>query len=195
MPGFVENLSLDVGTLSDLVGRWVACVGLGNALTQPMGYVVIWVQVDGVQGYDEDPIALVIPDLSDCAAWVPMILGIPMLSHVVNMIKQKEIDTLATPWINAWAAYPLVVWWATAMVEDDKVVAGESDPSEYDEVVTTKDTETIDAFLSCIICVKTGTAHTSAGLNVMTQALCMQNESLPQGLTIQNTYTELCSGS
>ena len=29
--------------------------------------------------------------------------------------------------------------------EDDKVVAGESDPSEYDEVATTKDTETIDA--------------------------------------------------
>ena len=43
MPGFVENHSLDVGPLSDLVGRWVACVGLGNALTWPMGHIIIWV--------------------------------------------------------------------------------------------------------------------------------------------------------
>ena len=77
MPGFVENHSLDVWPLSDLVGGWVACVGLGNALSQPMGYVIIWVQVDGVQGYDEDQIALVIPDLSNFAAQVPMILGTP----------------------------------------------------------------------------------------------------------------------
>ena len=34
-------------------------IGLGNVFTQPLGYVVIWVQVDGVQGYDEDQIALV----------------------------------------------------------------------------------------------------------------------------------------
>ena len=54
MLGFVENCSLDVGPLSDLVGRWVTCVGLGNALTQPIGYIVIWVQVDRIQGYDED---------------------------------------------------------------------------------------------------------------------------------------------
>ena len=29
----------------------------------------------------------------------------------------------------------------------------------------------------------------------MTQALCTEDGSLPQGLTVQNTYTELCSGS
>ena len=36
-------------------------------------------------------------------------------------------------------------------MEDDKAAAGESDPSEYNEVVTSKDTETIDAFLSQIL--------------------------------------------
>ena len=60
---FVEEHSLNVGPLTDLVGRWVACVGLGNALTQPLGYVIIQVQVDRVQGYDKDQIAFVIPDL------------------------------------------------------------------------------------------------------------------------------------
>ena len=71
----------------------------------------------------------------------------------------------------------------------------ESDPSEYDEVVTTKDTETFDAFLSHIICVRTGTAYTGTGLNVMTQALHAADRSLPWGLTIQNAYTELQYGS
>ena len=74
-----------------------------------MGYVIMWVQVDGVQGYDEDQIALVILDWSDFAAQVPVILGTPTISHVMNMIKEKEIDALATPWVNAWVAYLLVV--------------------------------------------------------------------------------------
>ena len=65
-----------------------------------MDYVIIWVQVDGVQGYDEDQIVLVIPDLSDFAAWVPMILGTPMISHVMNMTKEREIDALATSWAS-----------------------------------------------------------------------------------------------
>ena len=30
MPSFVKTHSLEVGPLSDLVGRWVACVGLGE---------------------------------------------------------------------------------------------------------------------------------------------------------------------
>ena len=72
---------------------------------------------------------------------------------------------------------------------------GESDPSEYSEGVTTEDTETIGAFLSSMIHVRTGTAHTGRGINVMTEALCTEDGSLPQGLTVQNAYMELCSGS
>ena len=51
-PDFVESHSWEVEPLSHLVARWVSCVGLGNALTWPVGYVVIWNQVDRVQGYD-----------------------------------------------------------------------------------------------------------------------------------------------
>ena len=46
MLGFVKSCSFEVGPLSDLVGRQVTCIGLGNAQTQTMGYIVIWVQVD-----------------------------------------------------------------------------------------------------------------------------------------------------
>ena len=54
-------------------------MGLGNAYTRLLGYVVIWVQVDGVWGYDEDQIALVILDFSNVATRVPVILGTPTI--------------------------------------------------------------------------------------------------------------------
>ena len=118
-----------------------------------------------------------------------------MISCIMNVIKEKEIDALVMSWVNAWVAYLLEFQWATATVENDKVAIGESDPSEYNEVVTIKDTETIDAFSSHIIHARMGMAHTGDGINVMTQALHAEYESLPQVLTVQNTYTGLCSGS
>ena len=44
---YVKERSLQVGPLTNLMGAKVTCVGLGNAYTRPLGYVVIWVQVDG----------------------------------------------------------------------------------------------------------------------------------------------------
>ena len=85
--------------------------------------------------------------------------------------------------------------WATATIEDGKVGAGELDPNEYDDIIATKDTETTDAFLSHVIHARTRTAHTGEGINVMTWALHAEDGSLPQGLTVQNAYMELCSGS
>ena len=85
------------------------------------------------------------------AAQVPVILGTTMISHVMNVIKEKEIDNLAIPWVNARVAYLLVVQQATATVEDNKGVAGGSNPTDYNEVLIRKDMETIDAFSSHII--------------------------------------------
>ena len=83
MPKYVSDHSLLVGPIADLLGTKVTCVGLGNAYMRPLGYVIIWVQVDGVQGYDKDQIALVIPDLSNFAAMIPIILGPPPSAKVL----------------------------------------------------------------------------------------------------------------
>ena len=45
---YLNEHSLQVGPITDLMGSKVACVGLGNAYTQPLGYMVIWVHMDGV---------------------------------------------------------------------------------------------------------------------------------------------------
>ena len=67
-----------MGPITDLISAKVTCMGLGNAYTCQLGYIIVWVQVDRVQGYDEDQIALVIPDELKFMEWVPVILGIPL---------------------------------------------------------------------------------------------------------------------
>ena len=74
------------------------------------------------------------------------------------------MDTLVTSWVNAHVAYLLAVWWATATVEDNKVTTKVLDPTEYDEVVTTKDSKMIDAFSSRIIHAWMETTFTGARL-------------------------------
>ena len=89
------------------MGPEVTCIGLDNAYTRPLGYVVVQVQVDGVWGYDEDQIALIIPDFLNFAIRVPVILGTPTIGWVVNMMRQAEMDALAMLWVNAKAAHLL----------------------------------------------------------------------------------------
>ena len=78
-PRYIKEHSLPVGPITDLMGSKVACIGLGNAYTRPLGYIVIQVQVDGVWGYNEDQIALIILDFSNFAIRVPIILGTPTI--------------------------------------------------------------------------------------------------------------------
>ena len=80
MPKYVSDHSLQMGLITDLLGAKITCVGLGNAYMRPLGYVIIWIQVDGVQGYDEDQRALVMLDLSNFVAWIPVILWTPTIS-------------------------------------------------------------------------------------------------------------------
>ena len=83
-PKYISDHLLQIGLITDLLAAKVACVGLGNAYMRPLG----------VQGYDEDQIALVIPDLSNFAAQIPVISGTPTISCIVNVMKETEIDAL-----------------------------------------------------------------------------------------------------
>ena len=170
MPKYVHDHSLQVGPITNLIGAKVACVGLGNAYTRPLGYIVIRVQVDRVQGYDKDQIALVIPDFSNFVAQIPVHLGTPSISQVVNMIKEVEIDALAMPWANARVAHLLSVC-RMITVEVGDSLKEESDPGGYDQLMYTQNVEMIEPFSSHIVLVKVGKAYTGKCINVMVQAL------------------------
>ena len=145
---YVSDHLLQMGPITNLLGAKVDSIGLGNAYTRPLGYVIILVHVDGVQGYEKDQTALVIPDLSNFAARIPVILGTPTISCIVNVMKEKEIDTLAMPWANARVAHLLLVHRMTAVKVGDKFT---EDPSSdgYDEAVFTWNVETISFLLLC----------------------------------------------
>ena len=145
-------------------------MGLGNAYTRPLGYVMIWVQVDGVWGYDEDQIALVIPEFSNFAAQIPVILGTPTISRVINVMKEAEVDALAMLWANARVAHLLSVHrMVTVKVGDGQ--EEEVGTNSYDQLMYTQNAETIEPFSSHIVPVKAGRAHMGERINVMVQAL------------------------
>ena len=70
-------------------------------------------------------------------------------------------------------------------------IAEEHTPDGYDQVMFTQNVETIEPFSSCVLPVKVGRAYTGEHINIMIQALQTEDGFLPQGLTAQNTYTEL----
>ena len=191
---YASDHLLQVEPITNLIGTKVACIELGNTYTRLSGYIVIRVQVYRVQGYDEDQIALVILDLSNFTAQIPVILGTPAISQVVNLMKEAEVDALVMPWANDRVAHLLLVHRMTIM----EVVDGleeEPNPDGYDQLMYTQNVETIEPFSSCVIPVKAGRAYTGEHINIMVQALQIEDGSLPQGLTVQNMYNELRQGS
>ena len=191
---YVSEHSLQVGPITDLMGSKVACMGLGNAYTRPLGYVVIQAQVDRVWGYNEDQIALVILDFSNFATRVPVILGMSTIGWVVNVVREVEMDALAMPWANARVADLLAVCRMTPVEVGDNQ-EGKFDPNDDDPLMYTQRAETLEPFSSHIIPVKTGKAYLGEHINIMVQALQTQDGTLPPSLTLQNTYTKLRKGS
>ena len=109
-------------------------------------------------------------------------------------MKEREIDALVMPWANARMAHLLSVCRAVATVVGDETTES-ANLNGYDEVVITRNTETIDAFSSHVIPIKVENAYIEEHINVMTQALQTKDSSLPQGITIQNAYMQLRKGS
>ena len=193
-PRYVQEHSIPVRPITNLMASKVTCMGLDNAYTRPLGYAVIWVQVDGVQGYDEDQIALIIPDFSHFANRVPIILGTPTIGQVVNVMKEAEMDDLAMPWANARAAHLLAVWrMAPVEVEDDGKEGYKISQEGF--IMHTQKVELLEPFSSHVIPIEMMEAYLGECLNMRVQSLHVQDGTLSPGLTIQNTYTELRKGS
>ena len=181
MSRYVNEHSLQVGPITNLMGSKVTCVGLGNAYTRLLGYVVILVQVDGVWGYDEDQIALVILDFSNFATRVPVILGTPTIGQVVNMMREAEMDALAMLWVNARAAHLLAVWRMT-LVEVENGQEEGYNSEEDSPLMYTQKAETLEPFSFHVIPVKTTKAYLGEFINVMVQLCIHRMASCHQAL-------------
>ena len=110
------------------------------------------------------------------------------------MMKEAEIDALATPWVNARVVHLLSVCRMMAIEVDDDM-AEESNLDDYNQVMFTQNVETIEVFSSHVVLVKVGRVYTGEHINIMVQVLWTEDGSLLLGFTVQNTYTELRQGS
>ena len=94
-PEFIQICSLDIDPLSDLSDGTLGINGFGGVHTQPLGYVIIRVQVEGVRGYDEDQMALVKTDSTTFGSQVPVIQGTATNNRIINVINESETDELS----------------------------------------------------------------------------------------------------
>ena len=125
---------------------------------------------------------------------VPVILGTLTIGRVVNVMKEAEMDVLAMPWENARAAHLLAIRRMTP-VEVGNDQEGGHNTDQDGPLMYTQKAETLEPFSSHVIPVKTMEAYLGECLNVMVQALHVQDGALLPGLTVHNTYTELRKGS
>ena len=89
-PDFVKACSLDVSPLSDQVNGTLSVNGFGRLFSWTFAYIIMRAQLERVHGYDEDQVALVIPDPTNFGSRVPVTLGTLTISWIINMIKESE---------------------------------------------------------------------------------------------------------
>ena len=160
-----------------------------------MGYIIIRAQVDGVGSYDEDQIALIILDSFKFDTGVPVTLGTPKIRRVVNVIKERNFNVLATPWVNTQVTYLLAGHRANTSSVDEKVAKWPMDPTDTNEIMKTKRSEKIEGFSSKVIHTGTMTMFMGYNLHAMMHALCEGDKPIPHGLAVQNMYAEMMIGS
>ena len=109
-------------------------------------------------------------------------------------MRETEVDVLVTLWANARAAHLLAVRRIVPVEVGDTHEKG-YDTNQDSFMMYTQKVETLEPFSSHVIPMKTMKAYLGECLNVMVQALYVQDGTLLPGLTVQNTYTELRKGS
>ena len=104
------------------------------------------------------------------------------------------MDALAMPWANARVAHLLAIRRMTPVgVGGDREEGCKIDQDS--PLMYTQKVEALEPFSSHVMPVKMMEAYLGEHLNVMVQALHAQDGTLPPGITVQNTYTELRKGS
>ena len=98
-PECVAALGLQVGPLMDLCEEGITVDQPFNYEGQPIGYVVMRVQIDGISSYDEDQVVLIAQSSAKFAHRVPIILGMPTTDQTIATLKESEI-VLGTMYLN-----------------------------------------------------------------------------------------------
>ena len=201
MPSFVKQHGLEVGSIDGLNrhhGRIpVSCSG--GYYTEPLGYVLVQVQLPGIPSYDEEQVALVIRDGSEFSQWVPFIVGTPIIDCVIRALKETEMETTPEEWQRAQVAHEYANrFFARYMNPTEPMPMNTNqDPLHLDEKVLLKTKCTIPRFESIVVRGRTHrTMMMGYRLNIMTQAPYLEDRAnLLVGIYLIPMYLELRDGS
>ena len=201
-PEFVKNRGLEVGSTQDLNDHdgYIPLSGLGGKITEPLGYVILQVQIPYVPSYDKDQVALVVSEDSNFLKRYQVILGTPTINRVVQAMKESEMENVPEAWRGALHSYEFANYMVQLNPEDYGMTLptnmGEN-PTDLEELVLLKNKATIPAFDSIILhCHTLQTMMMGYKLHVMTQATYPEDRvNLPNGVNVVKTYTELRDGS
>ena len=202
IPEFVWDRGLDVGLIQDLnQHNWcIPLSGLGERVMEPLGYVMLRVQIPYVPSYDEDQVALVVAEDSNFLRKCQVVLGTPMINRAIQAMKESEIENA----LEAWQSTQHMYEFANYMVQLDPEDYGMTmptntgmNPTDLDELILLKNKTTIPAFESTILHCRTRcTMMMGYKLHVMTQATYLEDQAnLLNGVYVVKTYTELHDGS
>ena len=201
-PEFVRDRGLDVGSIQDLNqhnGR-IPLSGLGGRVTEPLGYVMLRVQIPYVPSYDEDQVALVVSEDSNFLRKCQVVLGTPTINRAIRAMKESEMENTPEAWQSAQHTYEFANYMVQLDPEDYGMTmptnTGEN-PTDLDELILLKNKTTIPAFESIILHCRTHHMMMMGyKLHVMTQATYPEDRAnLPNGVYVVKTYTELHDGS
>ena len=159
--------------------------GFGGLFFWPLGYIIIRVQMEGVQGYNKDQVTLVRPYSTVFEFWVPVTLGTLTINWIINVIKESKIDELSA-YLNGLRISCLIACHhAELSVRSEAAAKQTVDPTDLNEAVKT-------------------TNHTQANKKhaLGRQHACNDADPeggdgphLPHGLIVMNTYTKVTAGS
>ena len=167
---------------------------------EPLGYVMLWVQILYVPSYDEDQVALVVSEDSNFLRKCQVVLGTPTINQAIQAMKESEMKNTPEAWQSAQHTYKFANYMVQLDPEDYGMTmptnTGEN-PTDLDELILLKNKTAIPAFESIILHCRTHrTMMMGYKLHVMTQANYPEDQAnLPNGVYVVKTYTELHDGS
>ena len=197
-PAYAQERGMDIMSLDYLaeeIGGSIPLIrGLGGISVEPVGFIMMNVKVPGVEGYDEDQIAIVMDD-PGMTEW-PVIPGTPTLYRVMEVIKESEISKLAVPWASSrvsWLMRDVLAKLGQVVVND--IANKPITPLHVEEVVRVASKCTVPPFGHKAIHGKVNIILHGYKMNVMTHGLEKQSPSLSLGIDVQTVYATLADGS
>ena len=200
-PTQADSLGVEVRPLEEITSaRRMVIEGVGGKANQVAGWCLVQCEIDGIAGYCEDQIFLVMddPTLDSDPDGCNFIIGRGTLLRAFALMKESEKDSLP-PALQAahWATQLSARMSQQQALPAKKGEAINQDPLGYEEHVRATSEMWVEPFATAVLHARTTACFNEGRLNVMTHALptTVEQDRMPHGLMTANTYTYIKKGS